>query len=117
MAEAARTAVESWIEIRLDGLTAAERQELDQLLDELELTDDGLRERLADAEAEIERLKIEGVPGVMHEIDKAFYDLTVTERDYERTERDHERRKVDALRAQLATAHELLRRRRVQEAG
>ena len=30
---------------------------------------------------EVERLRAEGTPGVMHAVDKAFYDLTVKERD------------------------------------
>jgi hypothetical protein len=33
---------------------------------------------------EVERLRREGSPGVMHEVDRAFYELTVKERDYER---------------------------------
>jgi hypothetical protein len=36
------------------------------------------------ARAEIERLKREGVPGVMHEVDQSFYDLAVKERNYAR---------------------------------
>lgn len=44
--------------------------------------------------AELELLKKTGSPGVMHEIDQAFYDLTVKERDFER-------RKVDRLQAAL----------------
>jgi hypothetical protein len=42
--------------------------------------------------AEVERLRREGSPGVMHKMDRAFYDLTVKERD-------HERRRVDQLEA------------------
>lgn len=42
---------------------------------------DGYEKRLAKLEAENERLKKEGVPGVMHEIDRAFYNLTVQQRN------------------------------------
>ncbi len=38
--------------------------------------------RIAELEAEVERLKREGTPGVMHEVDRAFYDLAIKERDY-----------------------------------
>lgn len=44
------------------------------------------RERIAQLEAEITRLRREGVPGVMHEIDKAFHKLAIQERDYARTQ-------------------------------
>lgn len=40
-------------------------------------------------------------PGVMHPTDKAFYDLTVKERDYERM-------KVDRLEKELRKAHETI---------
>jgi hypothetical protein len=42
--------------------------------------------------AEVERLKREGTPGVMHAVDKAFYDLTVKERNAERHEVDRLRK-------------------------
>jgi hypothetical protein len=42
---------------------------------------DELAGRLVEAEEEIERLRHEGTPGVMHEVDRAFYDLTVAQRD------------------------------------
>ena len=38
--------------------------------------------RIAELEAEVERLKREGTPGVMHEVDRAFLDLAIQERDY-----------------------------------
>jgi hypothetical protein len=41
-----------------------------------------LKARVAELEAEVERLKREGTPGVMHEVDKAFYDLALKERDF-----------------------------------
>ena len=37
--------------------------------------------RIAKLEAEVVRLKKEGTPGVMHEVDTAFYRLVVKERD------------------------------------
>lgn len=40
-----------------------------------------LMAKLELANREIERLKVEGFPGVMHEVDRAFYDLTVAERN------------------------------------
>jgi len=40
------------------------------------------------------KLNAEPQPGVMHEMDRAFYDLAVQERDIER-------RRVDRLRAQI----------------
>ena len=52
--------------------------------------------------AEIERLTKEGTPGVMHEIDRDFYDLTVQERDLER-------RRVDRLEAELKQLRNLVR--------
>lgn len=51
--------------------------------------------------AEVERLRREGSPGVMHKTDRAFYDLTVTERDYER-------RRVDQLKTRLLAVYETL---------
>jgi hypothetical protein len=41
---------------------------------------------------EVERLKREGTPGVMHEVDAAFYRLTVDERNAERHEVDRLRK-------------------------
>jgi hypothetical protein len=51
--------------------------------------------------AEVDRLRREGSPGVMHKMDRAFYDLTVKERDYER-------RRVDQLETRLRAVHETL---------
>jgi hypothetical protein len=59
------------------------------------------RQKIERLEAEIDRLKREGTPGVMHEVDKAFYDLTVTERD-------HERQTVDALKQEIARLRDAL---------
>lgn len=41
----------------------------------------GVQHGRAEAEAEIARLRTEGTPGVMHAVDRAFYDLTVMQRD------------------------------------
>lgn len=48
---------------------------------------------------EIERLRREGSPGVLHEVDQAFYDLTVKERDAARAE-------VEGLRREIALKNE-----------
>ena len=48
-------------------------------------------------QAEITRLRAEGVPGVMHEVDRAFYDLAITERNYYRVQVENR----DATIAQL----------------
>ena len=41
-----------------------------------------LERQLAERDAEIARLRSEGVPGVMHEVDKSFYDLAIAERNF-----------------------------------
>ena len=51
--------------------------------------------------AEIKRLKVEGTPAVMHEIDKAFYNLTVKERDLAWIQVDRLRAERDVLAAQI----------------
>ena len=56
---------------------------------------------LVEAKAEIERLKQEGSPGVLHEVDQAFYDLTVRERDHERQRVDRLAAEIEALRKAL----------------
>jgi hypothetical protein len=45
-----------------------------------------LERQLAERDAEIARLRSEGVPGVMHEVDKSFYDLAIAERNFARTQ-------------------------------
>jgi hypothetical protein len=49
--------------------------------------------------AEIRKLRREGVPAVTHDVDRAFHDLAIKERDLERV-------KVERLEAELATARE-----------
>jgi hypothetical protein len=67
---------------------AAHAEEIERLQALLEV-------QLAERDQEIARLKREGTPGVMHEIDQAFYDLTVKERNLER-------QKVDRLEREIA---------------
>jgi chromosome segregation ATPase len=77
---------------------------LDQLLEDMEYWRSryhNLESQLVERDREIARLKREGVPGVMHAVDKAFYDLTVTERDYER-------QTVDALKQEIARLRDAL---------
>jgi FtsZ-binding cell division protein ZapB len=52
---------------------------------------------------ELEDLRRNGVPGVIHEVDRAFYDLAVKERDLERA-------KVDRLEAELRSARDHITR-------
>jgi len=56
-----------------------------------------LRRQLAERDAEIARFRKDGVPGVMHEVDRGFYDLAIQERDYARTQVENR----DATIAQL----------------
>jgi hypothetical protein len=70
----------------------------------------GYAERLERAEAiidvltkENERLKKEGVPGVMHEVDRAFYDLTVGQRNTAWLRIEHLEAENKRLREQLGT--------------
>lgn len=58
--------------------------------------------------AELDQLKAKGSPGVMHEVDRAFYDLTIKERDAAKVrasnyahQRDEARQERDAARAEL----------------
>jgi len=62
-----------------------------------------LRRQLAERDAEIARLRKEGVPGVMHEVDRGFYDLAIQERDYARTQ-------VESRDADIARFRRLLER-------
>lgn len=59
--------------------------------------------------AEVERLRKYGTPGVMHEMDKAFYDLTVKERNFERERATRLQAEVDATYAQFVDAEKRLR--------
>lgn len=62
--------------------------------------DEFQRER-NEARAEVERLNREGVPGVMHKIDEAFYDLTVKERNRERVRCNRLEAELTALRTEV----------------
>lgn len=53
--------------------------------------------------AEVERLRAEGAPGVMHAVDKSFHDLAIKERDYERV-------RVERLRAEVERQADTIRR-------
>lgn len=61
--------------------------------------------------AELARVKAEGLPGVMHEVDRSFYNLAIQERDYARIQvgnRDQElgemRATIQRLKAELDAA-------------
>lgn len=49
--------------------------------------------------AENEQLRREGVPGVMHEVDKSFHKLAIQERDYARLQVEHRERELAELRS------------------
>jgi hypothetical protein len=59
----------------------------------------GQRER--ELEEEIGKLMAEGVPGVMHSIDKAFYELACTERNHARSKVLRLEAEIEALKQQL----------------
>jgi hypothetical protein len=50
---------------------------------------------------EIERLRTEGVPGVMHDVDKSFYKLVVSERDAERHLNDQRKLEIHLLKDEV----------------
>lgn len=53
-------------------------------------------------DASLARLRLEGTPGIMHEVDKSFYDLVIKERDYARTQVENRNREIGELRATVA---------------
>lgn len=57
-------------------------------------------------EKELDRVKREGTPGVLHEVDKAFYDLTVKERDAAWRELDQLRARLARTEAEFAKVRE-----------
>ena len=63
-----------------------------------------LERQLAERDAEITRLRAEGVPGVMHEVDRAFYDLVIAERNYHRAQVENRDATIEQLRRSLAEA-------------
>lgn len=52
--------------------------------------------------AEVQRLKREGSPGVVHAVDKSFHELAIRERDFERGRADRLACEVQRLRDRLA---------------
>ena len=74
---------------------------------------------IAEKDDEITRLKTDGSPGVMHEIDRMFYDLTIQERDYSRRQvanRDTEIAQLRLRQAELASELRAARAPEDQEA-
>jgi hypothetical protein len=63
-----------------------------------------LERLLAERDAEITRLRAEGVPGVMHEVDRAFYDLVIAERNYHRIQVEAREETIVQLRRRLKEA-------------
>lgn len=60
--------------------------------------------RLADYDrlaAELARVKTEGTPGVMHEVDRSFYNLVIQERDYARLQVENRNQQLGELRAEV----------------
>lgn len=49
--------------------------------EELTTTIKELRQQINKLETEIDRLRRDGVPGVMHSVDQSFYNLAIKERD------------------------------------
>lgn len=63
---------------------------------------DALRHNLELAHDELEKIKREGVPGVVHEVDAAFHKLAIIERDSAWAESERRRQRIDELEAELA---------------
>jgi hypothetical protein len=57
---------------------------------------------LHDRDEKIARFKLEGVPGRVHEVDKAFYDLAVQERNYARLQVDNREIIIGQLNARIS---------------
>lgn len=55
---------------------------------------------------ELEDLRRNGVPGVIHEVDRTFYDLAVKERNLERMKYDHMENEVNQLKGALESAQQ-----------
>lgn len=51
---------------------------------------------------ELTRVKREGTPGVVHEVDAAFHKLTVTERDHAWVESENRKKRIEELETELA---------------
>lgn len=63
---------------------------------------DALRRNLELAHDELEKIKREGVPGVMHEVDAAFHRLAIIERDSAWAESARRKERIEELEAELA---------------
>lgn len=63
---------------------------------------------------EVERLKRDGIPGVIHEVDRAFYDLAVKERNLERMKLDRMENEVNQLKGALESTQRGLVRMETQ---
>lgn len=69
---------------------------------------------LASYANELERMRREGTPGVIHEVDRAFYDLAVKERDLEQAKVDRLVREVERLEGALESTQRGLVRMETQ---
>jgi chromosome segregation ATPase len=54
-----------------------------------------------DQSAELAKLRTEGVPGVVHEVDKAFHALAIKERDYARVQTGNRDLELGEMRSQI----------------
>lgn len=63
---------------------------------------------IAEKDEKLDRLRCEGVPGVMHEVDKAFYDLAITERNFARFQVANREAEIAQLRRRLAELGEVV---------
>lgn len=62
---------------------------------------DALRRDLELAHTELEKIKREGVPGVVHEVDLAFHKLTITERNHAWAESENRKQRIDKLEVEI----------------
>ena len=73
---------------------AGERPSFAALFSQGDVALASLRQRVMKAEARVEELERDGSPGVMHEVDKAFHDLAVAQRDGAWREVENEKQKL-----------------------
>jgi len=93
--EASRSADDAWERV---AELEAEVEQLKENLAAQKAENASFYQAAADNEREIQRLQKEGTPGVMHSVDKAFYDLVVKERNYERVRVERLTAEVEQLR-------------------